>query len=282
MDVVSWVLAHAGIAHRRDLQSAGFTAYRIGIALRSGHLKTIRRHWVVHPSADALVVLAATIGGRVACVSAARILGLWTLSVDRPHLWVPPNSVATATAAHRIHRSVPIASVRRTSLVESISDVLDRVATCRPHEESLAIWESALKQRLILPSAVAGIRWRSLAAQRLARAASLLSDSGLESLVLARLREMDLVVRQQVFLLGHRVDLLVGKRLVIQIDGWEHHSSAADRARDNRHDARLRAAGYRVIRIGYAEVVHGWAAIEAEIVLAVAQGAHLAASTRSF
>lgn len=275
MDVADWVRTNGGVVHRRDAERNGFTAYRLGIALRSGRLRALGRHWVAHPSADRLLILAATLGGRIACVAAARILGLWTLDVDRPHIWVPPNSVVGARDDLRLHRSIPLAPVRRTALVESVVDVLGHVATCLPFESGLVIWESALKQRVILPSAIAGIRWRSVVAQHLAATAGLLSDSGLETMVVERLRALGLTVTQQAPLLGHRVDVLVGHRLVIQVDGFEHDSSAADRARDNRHDARLRAAGFRVIRIGYAEIVHGWAAIEAEIVLAVAQGAHL-------
>jgi len=280
MDVVDWVLENGGVANRRDAEAAGFTAYRLGVALRSGRLRAIGRRWVALPGADRLLLLAAALGGRLACVTAARRLGLWTLDTDRPHVWVAPNSVVMSRDDLRLHRSIPIAPVRTTALVESLVDVLGHVATCLPLESALVIWESALAQRLIPPSAIAGIRWSSVAARRLADGAGALSDSGLETIVVARLRALGLMVAQQVPLLGHRVDVLIGQRLVIQIDGWAHHSSAADRARDNRHDARLRAAGYRVIRIGYAEVVHGWPAIEAEIVLAVAQGAHLAAGMR--
>ena len=148
------------------------------------------------------------------------------------------------------------------------------MATCRPREAALAIWESAIRKRLVDPRALGSVAWRSLAARSLAGAADVLSDSGLETIGVRRVRRMGLVVRQQVLLLGHRVDALVEDSLVLQFDGWAHHSSAADRARDNRHDERLRAAGFHVIRIGYAEVVSGWAVIEREIQLAVAQGRH--------
>ena len=274
MDVIAFVLAHAGIAHRRDLAAAGFTSYRIGIAIRSGTLVPLGRMWIATASVDPALALAASIGGRIACTTAARHLGLWTLTHDTPHVAVPPTSKVPRLDGVRLHRSIPLAPVRRTSIVESIVDVLAHVAVCLPREEALVIWESALRLGRILPSSVAHIPWRSIAAQTLANACDVLSDSGLETMVVDRLRALGLPVRQQVALLGHNVDILIGSRLVVQIDGWEHHSSAKDRARDNRHDARLRAAGYRVIRIGYAEVVHGWAAIELEIVTAVAQLAH--------
>lgn len=276
MDLVEWVRQNRGIAHRRQLAATGFSRYRLELGLRSGRLRPAGRFWIAHAVADPRLVLAATIGGRLACVSAAREHGLWVLADDPcTHIAVPPRSMAASREGVRFHRSIPLAPARRTDLVEPILDVLAHVATCLDREQALVIWESALRQGRIHPAAVAGVDWRSRAAQELAASAGALSDSGLETLVVDRLRGIGLPLAQQALLLGHKVDILVGDCLVIQLDGWEFHSSAADRARDNRHDARLRAAGYRVIRIGYAEVVAGWAAIEAEIALAVAQGAHL-------
>lgn len=279
MDVHAHVVAGSGIAHRTELAAAGFTRYRIRAAVADGSLRRLGRSWLVADAhADPTMLLAASVGGRVACASAAALLGLWTLEVPAPHIAIPPSSRMGRVDGLRLHRSIPLAPVRRTALVESIVDVLAHVAVCLPREAALAVWESAIRQRRIPAAALATVPWRTIAAQTLASAAGALADSGLESIVADRLRWMRLPVRQQVPLFGHRVDILVAERLVIQLDGWEHHSSAADRARDNRHDARLRAAGYRVIRIGYAEVVHGWPAIQAEIALAVAQRAHLAAS----
>ncbi len=277
MNITEWVHGHRGIAHRREIAAAGFRRRAIDDAVSSGRIARIGRFWLADRTADPGLVRAASLGGRLACVSAARSLGLWTLDDDpRLHIAVPPRSMAPAHADLRLHRSIPLAPVRRSDLVESLVDVLAHVAGCLDRERALAVWESALRQARIHPDALPRVVWRSAAARRLADAAGVLSDSGLETLVIDRLRAMNLPVAQQVRLLGHPVDVVVGERLVIQIDGWAFHSSAADRARDNRHDARLRAAGYHVIRIGYAEVVHGWAAIEAEIMLAVAQGVHRA------
>lgn len=275
MDIVALVTALGGVAHRNDLTSAGFTQYRIVAAIKAGALRAISRSWVAIVEADQVAVLAAQLGGRIACTTAARALGLWTLADDTPHIWVPPKSRHPRINGVRLHRSVPLAPATRAGGIESLIDVLAHVAVCLPFESAIAVWESAIRKGLVIPAALSAIPWRSIAAQRLAAAAGVLADSGLESIVVERLRLMGLVVRQQVQLLGHPVDILIGDRLVIQIDGWKFHSTSADRNRDNRHDARLRAAGYRLIRIGYAEIVSGWAAIEAEIVLAIAQRAHI-------
>ena len=105
--------------------------------------------------------------------------------------------------------------------------------------------------------------------------ASLLSDSGLETLFIARLRGLPLRVRQQVRIDGHPVDALIGERLVVQLDGFAHHR-ADERRRDLRADARLALRGYTVLRFDYQQVLFDWPFVEGAVLTAVAQGLHLA------
>jgi very-short-patch-repair endonuclease len=88
------------------------------------------------------------------------------------------------------------------------------------------------------------------------------------------LRRLRVRVRQQVYLAGRPVDVLVGEWLVIQIDGWAHHSSSTQRSKDISHDAELRLRGYTVLRFSYAQVVHDPAAVERAIRRALAAGLH--------
>ena len=91
--------------------------------------------------------------------------------------------------------------------------------------------------------------FRSRAARELATSVTGLSDSGLETLVVTPLRRWGLRVRQQVKLAGRFVDIVVGDRLVLQIDGFEFHSTSAQRSSDIAHDAELRLRGYTVLRL---------------------------------
>lgn len=104
--------------------------------------------------------------------------------------------------------------------------------------------------------------------------ASQLSDSGIESIPVARLRRIGIPLRQQVVIDGHPVDILIGERLVLQVDGFEFHRTAAQRDRDLAQDRRLVLMGYTVFRLGYADVLYGWPAVESEIRLAMAAGLH--------
>lgn len=62
---------------------------------------------------------------------------------------------------------------------------------------------------------------------------------------------------------------------MLQFDGDAFHSTAPERQRDRREDARLALQGYTVLRYGNPDVMDHWEAAEAEILSAIAQGLHL-------
>lgn len=219
-------------------------------------------------------------GGRVACVSAARRRGWWVPpnADDSLHLHVKPGSAADGIPrpfAGRIHWTRPLAPPSRHSLIESVEDSLAHVAACLGREDALVVWESASRTEHVDPAALRLVRWRSVRARNIAEAVGGLSDSGLETILVTRLRAVGLVVRQQVVIAGRPVDGLVGERLVVQSDGWEFHSSAAQRRRDIAHDAELRLRGFTVLRFSYDQIVHDWATVERTVLRAVAAGLHL-------
>ena len=87
-------------------------------------------------------------------------------------------------------------------------------------------------------------------------------------------------MRQQVVLDGHRVDGLIGERLVLQIDGFNYHSTPEQRRKDIAGDRRLALRGYTVLRYDYTQILFTWPVVEAEILAAMARGLHLAAASR--
>lgn len=76
---------------------------------------------------------------------------------------------------------------------------------------------------------------------------------------------------------GRRVDFLIGERLVVQLDGFAHHSTAHERRRDIEADARLALFGFTVLRFDWKQVIHEWSSVERTVLTAVAQGLHRAA-----
>ncbi|PII92541.1 hypothetical protein BMH32_12025 [Leucobacter sp. OLJS4] len=88
-----------------------------------------------------------------------------------------------------------------------------------------------------------------------------------------RFRWLRIQILEQVHVLGHRVDLLFGERLVVQIDGRTHQG--AQRRLDNGHDAALRRHGYEVIRVSYEQVMFRWAEVHEAIIGAIARACTL-------
>lgn len=150
------------------------------------------------------------------------------------------------------------------------------VAECVSRDLALTVWESAVRRGLVQNGVLARVNWRSIRAREVAAACSALSDSGLESIFLARTGILGIDIRQQVWIDGHPVDFLIGARLVVQLDGFQHHSSPTARRRDMDADARLTLLGYTVLRFDYQQVMFESENVEAVLVTAIAQRLHLA------
>jgi very-short-patch-repair endonuclease len=139
---------------------------------------------------------------------------------------------------------------------------------------ALAVWDSAMRQGLVDKRILERLPLRGQA-RDLLEAVVPFHDSGLETFVFTRLKWLRIAVRAQVWLYGHRVDFLIGERLVLQIDGGHH--VGAQRAKDIAHDTELMLRGYFVIRVGYDDVINHWPDVQERILAAIAQGLHLAA-----
>ncbi|MFD6053746.1 DUF559 domain-containing protein [Agromyces sp. NPDC060279] len=273
MELADWLRRAGGLAHRTQLDDAGYRRTALERAIDSGRVVRIRARWLATPEASgSRRADAIRAGGRLTCASAAQELGLWTFPEPRLHLSVPAHSGRSDPTAVRHWSRGPV-PVHPHALVEPPENLLAHAADCLPFEQSLVIWESAVRTGVVSLAVIAGLPVRSRRAMALLDVCSELSDSGLESVFVARLRRGGIPVRQQVPLLGHRVDALVGDRLVCQLDGFAHHRSAADRRRDLDHDRRLALAGYTVLRFDYARIMFAWQIVEQQIRLALAQSA---------
>lgn len=279
MDLERLVGSKGGILHRHRAENAGFPTRVQRQAVASGSVRIIRRQWLATPDADPALVSAAENGGRLTCVSLARRRGWWMPEPADPRLHLAMKAHARTPGAgfHGVaHWSKPVAPAPPWSLVDCEENALAHLAVCLPRESALVVWESAIRAEGLAADALRRITWTSRAARECADSVAGLSDSGLETLLVVRLSPWGLPMRQQALIAGHRVDLLIGDRLVIQIDGWAHHSTAAQRGRDVTLDAELVLRGYTVLRFMYAQIVHDWPKVERTIARAVAMGAHLA------
>lgn len=275
--LVAWIADAGGIAHRRAAENAGFTLSARRAAVRGGAVRRVRRDWLALDSAPADLLAAAENAGSLTCVSAARRRGWW-MPDDAPdgiHIRLDPHAASPVTEV-TAHWTLRIAPAPGYGLLDSVEDTLAHLAMCLTPESAQIVWNSALKTEDLTPLAVRQVRWRSAQARACAARASNQSDSGLETILVVRLSRWGLPMLQQVVLLGRPVDLLIGERLVVQVDGFAHHSTSAQRSKDVAFDAELVLNGYTVLRFTYAQVVHDWPTVERTIARAIAAGSHLA------
>lgn len=221
-----------------------------------------------------MLVAAARRGVVLSCVTLAARKGLWVLDASEPHVAAPSTSGHTRVTRGVIHWSRPTFPRDPDSCEDTLENALILVARCQTYESALATWESALRQNLVDP----GMLERAPlppAARRLLAEARPFADAGTESIFRTRLSWLNTPNTPQVWLHGHRVDFLIGERLVIQIDGGHH--VGPQRTSDIAHDALLKLHGYHVIRIGYTQLMDEWPAVQATILAAIGQRLHLAA-----
>lgn len=262
-----------GAAHTAQLRAEGFSPYAMSQVVARGGAQRVRRSWLVTASCDPRERRAVEVGGRVTCVSEAARLGLWTPTHEGIHLVVPATASRLDVDGVRVHWASGPAPVAAHALHDPPIDMLFHVARCLPQVDALAVWESAIRKKLVDPAELRRVRWRSTAARTLARVASDLSDSGVETRFVALLRGLGVAFRQQVWIDGRPVDALVGERLITQVDGFAHHQGA-DRRRDLRADARLILRGYTVLRFDFVQVLLFPDEVVATVAAAVAQDLH--------
>lgn len=268
------VRALGGVARSVTLRARGITRHDMRLAQDAGFVVRLRPGWLAVRDADPLEVLAARHGVVLTCVTQARRIGLWVHDEDPGlHVGASPGSAGGKPVDMHVHWARPLVPRHPDALADPIENVLALVADCEPFEQALAVWESALRQGLVRRNILERLPLKA-AARAVLREATPFRDSGLETYLHPRLRWLRLPIRYQIWIAGHRVDTLIGDRLVLQIDGATH--TGAQRNEDIRHDAELTLMGYHVIRVGYRQVMEQWHVVQDLIMRAVAQGLHLA------
>lgn len=274
MDLSTELRKRGGIARVRTLIAAGVSAHALRRAKESGQIRTIRRGWVAGADVDRRVLGAIRRGVVLSCLTVAERQGLWVPQRGLIHVAARPNAARiTVPEGVVVHWSMPIVPRDPDAGEDGLVNALALVAQCQPFETALVIWESALNKGLADQMLLSGLELPPVARTVLEHALPF-ADSGLETIFITRLRWLNVPMRPQAWVLGHRVDLLIGERLIVQIDGASH--TGAQRTRDIEHDAQLALRGYHVLRFSYELIMDRWPEVQEVIMNAVARGLHLA------
>tara|TARA_Y100000814_G_scaffold43631_1_gene27277 strand:+ start:5413 stop:6264 length:852 start_codon:yes stop_codon:yes gene_type:complete len=280
MDLVREVAMRGGLAATHELLRAGATAHSLRAAVEAGLLIRVRQGWYALPSTPPALQSAVRVGGRATCVTAARDLGLWVVDTPAVHVRILAHDARLREPGNARQRLPPgdpsvcghwgeRGSGTRFRL--NAPDALSDMIRCQHPERTVAAAESALRVGLLTKR-----EWERLVACAPQRLRWLLDDADprtesiIESITRFRLRRLGYDPQPQVEIPGvGRVDLVIG-RVVIELDGWEHHQSRDAFENDRRRDALLAALGYRVLRFSYRAVMRNWAVVCDAIAAAVA------------
>ncbi|MFT3942247.1 MAG: hypothetical protein QM705_00285 [Ancrocorticia sp.] len=248
-----------GIYTYQDLRERGYTPHGIANALAAGDIKRVAHGWYAEDFANQKVVRALELGGKLGCLSACKLYGIWTPPHSELHVvftsadGIPAGAAFTGVCAH----------VRSRSFTKEplwpLLDCLDHVIRYHDVETVLIVLESAIHKELITTDdAVVLLADHPKKAARVLKHLDI-AESGTETRVRLFLRQRRVKLRPQVWVTSKcRVDLLLGESLVIECDSEEFHSSQESYEKDRRRDSHLRILGYDVWRLSYKQVWEIW------------------------
>ncbi|KQQ92956.1 hypothetical protein ASF62_14335 [Leifsonia sp. Leaf325] len=274
-----------GVASYRALDARGVGRADVRAAVRSGEIVPVRGRWFATPSAPVDVVRAVRVGGTLTGSSAARLTGLWTLDDAFLHVRVPATASRLRSAADR---AVPLDAAaekvcvhysRRPGTDRAMDGVLDALVEmflCCESRAAVVATDSALNLGLLHSDQVEQLRSLIPADRRkFVDRVDGGAQSGIETLARLLLTARRIRFRTQVWIsrVG-RVDILVGDRLVLELDGRAFHTGEAFEE-DRRRDLELVMQGYLVLRISYRMVMGRWDDVAGAILELVRRREHL-------
>lgn len=263
---------HWGVVSRQQLATVGVTDADVARWTRAGSIHRVRRGWFATTHADPLVLDAVAAGGVLSCVAALRKRGVWVPEHPRKIHVRADNRGAPVRGACRLHGDIP----RPESSVDDLLTALRHAARCLDAEGVIVVVDSLLNgKRTTISDVTTALSPAPRSVRHLLDRCDAEAQSGTESMVRLRLRARNVAVTTQHRVPGvGRVDLLVGERLVIEVDSHAHHTGVERYEADRARDRRLVQLGYVVLRLSYQQVVHDWPTTEEAILDLVRRREH--------
>lgn len=273
-EIYQILAANFGVASRRQLLVAGVCRSTIAQAVRLKLLRVIRRGWYYAPgvvSAPRLVVSAVRAGGALTGLAALALHQVWTMRPPTLEVRVTRLDRAKHNPEARFHTLRKIRYAPVHAAVDDPETAFCVVLQSETREQAIIAGDSMLRPHFHDALPVRGPLLTRPRLQRLtarynrhirqtAQYIDGLPESPLESLAKARL-----LARRISFQLQHRpagenwrLDVLIGRSLVLEIDGRAFHSDPIRFEADRLRDQRLQVANYVVLRLTYQQIVNDW------------------------
>lgn len=246
------------------LHATGYDKSDVRKAARQGILCPIRRGWYHLGNPDPSALRAVRSGGVLSCVSALAFHGVWTPPEADLHVGFSEfGDLGRREKPGFLRCSPPGQRPTPALAVDGVELALAAASRCVSAETMLVLLESAINLHLVDRADLHHVLLHCPPKMIDLIAVCRASESGTETMVRDRLRRRRIAVRSQVQIgdIG-RVDLLVGRQLVIEVDSVAHHTDLVSYQRDRLRDLRLVALGFQVVRLTYEQVMFGWPEVE--------------------
>ncbi|GAA4394288.1 endonuclease domain-containing protein [Tsukamurella soli] len=261
---------HGGVVSAAQFKSLGYSYDQM--KAHGADWRRLRRGWYAHSSADSSVVSAVSAGGVLSCVAALERRGVWIPPGARGrHVRFPKAARSAGARGCKPYRADP-------PLVGAVDTAAVAVAAAANHvgeEDLIVILDSMVNKGMLEQCDVRDVLSDSPHAHKnLWTRCDGRADSGTETMTRLRLRARGIRLSVQVPIAGvGLVDLLVGRRLVIEVDGEEPHRDRfhSDRTRDRK----LRVLGFEPLRLTYHDVVYSWDEVVQDILAMIRRGDHM-------
>ncbi len=249
------------------LRAAGHSRSALRLAVESGAFIRVRQGQYVLASCPDRCREAASLGGKLDCVSALSEYGAFVLDRSPVHVQLKPNAARLPDSKEAVRHWRESEAPTDAVIVTPLEALRQAVACLQNPYAIVSTVDSALHLGLItaaeLPEVFAELPRRK---RRLALRVNKDAESGSESIVRMLLEELGCEVRAQVKFIGiGRVDLVIDGWLVVECDSREHHSSPEQQIRDRRRDRMLAALGYLSLRLVAEDVYYDIDAVRAAL-----------------
>lgn len=271
-----------GSVSTAELHGAGIGRAELARLLREGRLWRARQGWYVARGTAPAILQAVRVGGVLTCERALTAHSLWSAPQAGVHVRVHHSAcrLRTPRDSRRRLTSQPDhtavvhwsrESIDSTRVLAGPLDALDDYFACADRDHALGALDSLIRLDRRRASALCdrfGVHeWEGVDGG---------CESGIETIFYVRMLRLGVFPHRQVPLPGvGRVDFLLGRSLVVEVDGRTFHDLEASFESDRTRDAAISDGGRRALRFSHDQVLKRWVEVERAVRAALARGDHL-------